>query len=1340
VSINDLDLILNQQPHIATYLAQHLAKQPDKVEHVYAMHARTHIPLGETCRYVETMFKWVGGANKGAFVGAVVGEYGHGKTSYQVHIWDQSGEKDVLAVPPFSWEKTSDIVDGVAAWIQHVLRKTYPDLARKAERMHKEFAAQSIEMLAEKVARESSVPVDHVIQTLTATMKTRPDVDVLELPPDRVLDYIDSVSEVVKRAHFAGLLVLLDEPEQTALKRGYNKVAGILFEFANELLHRDGDYGLFVCIPEKFLASAQRSFPSLVSRLQGRNCLVRLRDLHGSTFARDLWGQYMQALSPGVPSDDIVLPETLTAIGQVGSSERDDLSYGPRTVVSAFSQMVRRYKEHGTPYTPAQFAQDCLKGEILVNPDYQGTIRAIINDRSSAEIAEQSILTMSAFPDGITDDILSSLHLNDAVKNALRAGLVYKRGLRYVVKALRKPGKDETKDNELQDSIQEILAEFFPSNQSFRIARDAFINHVFPSVFKARKGQQLQGWDLPKPGDWEDVGDDGRAAFVEGAFLQTYREYPQRRLLVSVEPFDGDCSALDASVVNGESPDLSVRFLLCWNPESARPQCRVTLGGDSAQVPSEIILVIDLTANAVSNKHLEQFIDQELLTPYALLYLFSEMDLRHLPHDVQQEWVVVRNRVLRDLSAQFFAGEDMRGDASEIAQQSIPGGASDLLGTLCLHSLRRRFPDYSTLIRQPKWEDKIRDYTRALQNEQIPLHCRRAREPWVADKGTVADAFGTSVMNLSDAFSSYDNLVTMTMRQNEASVEFHIHPFEQQIVESIMAEKPAGKLKIGGKDCWWIPVADVMDSMLQSAYTEEEIKRIIEIGRSRGSFIPKVHNGQRILYCVPLDPEQLQEKLREKMAALESEIKAMNNLPDYHSSFSAEVTADAIDRVQDDADYEKIASVINREFEANHQRIDRYFERLDNELSQFVTRTRNSNDLLQKDRRTSGLKTPSQGTSRWVSDLNRYIVTNLRETAKDLVKTGRNLAAEATRLKKTHPGGRTVSPAGRIDGLVQGFATLDELEDTSATWQRSISQFQHHVDEYEQWVALLAQSDQLSSRLDDLQEEPGHADFAKRQIKQLETVWQDISDHLATRNVTGLGSHRQFAEQIADIDKKRQEYVSRLRGAFEIRKKQANSFLNSAGLSGDARITATYNPLDSGSSYEQLHDMAATLLDAACESEVVVLNDLELRLVYARDVSGRLQTGDAAPLLEAVERAIVAVSGIRDQVAPQWVKDLLEAQSTEDTAVTVRKTLEQARQAAREARKALRRTNREEPSDEGKRFLHMVTQEGKTDLKEIILHILIEGTDSTEALDLALTSLSELFRKELIQIKVEALR
>jgi len=257
--LEELDVILNKDAIITTFPVKYLISTPDQVEYVYRTHARTHIPLGDTTKYVDTIFKWIGGGNKGAFIGAVVGDYGHGKTSFEVHVWDRSEERRVFSVPPFKWEKVSDIVDGVDAWIQYVVGRTHADVAVKAKNVYESFKEKSLREQAEQIARSTKQDADDVYLTLRAMDQSGDSRDIQQVTPERLLDYCEQVAELLKEAGYSGLLVLLDEPEVTAKALGTAKVSQVLFDIADGLRLREGDYGIFISMPENFLDQGQSS-------------------------------------------------------------------------------------------------------------------------------------------------------------------------------------------------------------------------------------------------------------------------------------------------------------------------------------------------------------------------------------------------------------------------------------------------------------------------------------------------------------------------------------------------------------------------------------------------------------------------------------------------------------------------------------------------------------------------------------------------------------------------------------------------------------------------------------------------------------------------------------------------------------------------------------------------------------------------------------------------------------------------------------------------------------------------------------------------------------------------
>ena len=155
MSISDLDLILKKDPIISTWPARSLWQDAEAVESDYLIHARTHLSLGDTANYVDTVFRWVGGTNKGTFIGGVLGDYGEGKTSFLVHVWSESRKRHVLAVPPVEWSAFEEIVEAIAGWVRYLLEESHPSLYFRARQVHEAFRKQTAESLAKDVAQSS---------------------------------------------------------------------------------------------------------------------------------------------------------------------------------------------------------------------------------------------------------------------------------------------------------------------------------------------------------------------------------------------------------------------------------------------------------------------------------------------------------------------------------------------------------------------------------------------------------------------------------------------------------------------------------------------------------------------------------------------------------------------------------------------------------------------------------------------------------------------------------------------------------------------------------------------------------------------------------------------------------------------------------------------------------------------------------------------------------------------------------------------------------------------------------------------------------------------------------
>jgi len=771
MSLKDLDLILKKDPIITTFAASALHMQPQRVEIDYKTHALTHLSLGGMENHVDTIFRWVSGANKGAFIGAVAGDHGEGKTSFLVHTWAESAARQIFAVPPFEWRSVQEIASALGAWMDYVLSKERPDLARRARELAEGFRRKSLEELAATIAKDRNLDYDVVLETLLAGT-TSGDFRQEELSAARLLDFVAEASLIVKEAGYLGLLILLDEPEVAAKALSAETVAQFLFDLTNELKQREGSYGVFLSMPATFLADLSRRFAALPARLQARNCFPRLGDLYGSDFAQQVWTRYTEAFGIADKANDIVAPETLVAIGQVGSSERKDLSYGPRTVISAFRCMVDHFQKTGLPYQPEDFVKSCLEDAIMLPPTangYPARVRQILSAPEVTAETESAVRYLAAFPSGLLQTQARQLGIDDALNKLVSPnGLAYRTTLTYGLSALRKPGTGVDVVNELQVSVQQIDSEFAPSPRAFQAALDGFARTLVPEIFAARKGGQLQGWD--ELSAMRKFGSGARLGTKVGAFPQTERQYPQRAVMVAVSAIDDDLESLEVpdlpDTAGTRRYDLFIHFALRWKSNQALPGQRVEIkeGDASKGKPAHIRFNLDLDARPIEHDILSEWVGgSERLSPFWALNLLERMATVQLPREHEPEWKALQQSVIRELLATLFDEEIARG-AREALDAPVSEGALGLVGDIAARILTRRYPGYVTLMRQPQWQRKVDDYINAVASNDVPLAARRGRTKWEPSDDQAARVLGTNRMNLASAYVGYESLITIAAR------------------------------------------------------------------------------------------------------------------------------------------------------------------------------------------------------------------------------------------------------------------------------------------------------------------------------------------------------------------------------------------------------------------------------------------------------------------------------------------------------------------------------------------------------------------------------------------------
>jgi hypothetical protein len=1330
--ILNLNYLLKKDPIIPTFSSEQLEKVPQDVQSSYGVHAKTHIPLGDTSEYVDKIITWVGGQNKGAFIGGVLGDYGEGKTSFMVHIWDQCNEQGVMAVPPFSWRSQNDIITGIHGWLMFKLEHR-PEEALQAKRVFTKYREKDLEQAAKEAAKKTDMLFDEVYRLIQSG-----GLDInLETNNEDVLNYCAEVSEVVVKAGYEGLLVQLDEPEVAA--RGSDKstreIGQILFDFANGLLNRNGNYGIFISMPKNFLTEVSRAFSSLVDRLQGRKCFPSLSTFYHDNFARELWERYAETLEFTDIKNAIITPQALHAVGQITSSKRRDLSRGPRSVISVFRRALEHYQDENNAYTPWQLVEDCADQEIIVSNDYRTRIAEVLSNQQAEEIGKDTLQVLCAFPDGVKDDMLTSLGIDtQALHQHIRPGnpLLYHNAGYVGLRPLRPSG--EATQGVLEDAIQDIMSEYAPRPRTFKVALEAFASEVLPDIFKKREGRAITNWDY---GELEKLSEGEVTCYrleLNGTFQGT-TDYPYRKvhLVLSDDTFATDDLR---DQYNDDSPDVLMHLCLHWHTDLPQERVALDKGNPEEFQPALIQLDVDAAHQAVTNTPLSKYVeDESLLTPMALLYLLGEVQKLSLPRQESAIWDSIRKSLPAKIVTLLFGDEGLRQQLAQVdSDLKIPGAAADLPMVLFRFVMKQRFPNYHTLMVQTNWKDKIQDYTNAISNANIPLAARRGLEPWVAPKDEVARAFGRSSMNFDAWVSDLGTLITTKKVDRDIEVRFKLHPVEEEIQQAIMAQEQERRIKLDGVEVWSMPQGDILPLVLRSGYHFDELREIVAIGTSRGSFEADDYKGRPYLYVRPLNPEQLRAKLTEKLEALRTQVEGFKQIPTYREDVNLEGLEQSIADVQDEVQFEAVQNTLNRAFEKDNARLDNYFSELADKV-EWVQRSLGEDKNSLRNRSVTNLKTSDiNASSSWVSAYKERVIANLLENLKVLERKYDALAAQAMHIKEEYTDKRGGTPDVKVQRIVEGWRQFQELKLDEGALSDDIKRFVRNTQDNEDWQTLLRKSDALYNSL--LEEQQQGSSQVEQFLQELKVLWEDIENHLDRRGIDGLESHKQFTEQLEDLNKRYREYLNNLKAKFENEKRHANDVLQKLGIS---RINEPFNPSDLEGCYERLYDALVQTVKSKLEVEIKAINDELRELRYEHLVLGRIPNEQFTAHEEGLHKAQQAALSF---VLNELDKSALRASLQEEDAslANIDVVIQAAIDAVRES-KQLRKQQPIPPSAELNQSAQTVEGflEGarSKDLKAVILELMDDKQPAEAILDMSLEALVELFRAGRVNVKIE---
>jgi hypothetical protein len=876
--LEGLDTILNKREVVPTVSARDLLDRPDQVESDYRRHVRTYVPISRAAgdeqtsveRFEQKVIRHIVDAR--APRGYLTGEYGYGKTSTALYLWQRAEEARLLAVPPFQMTELSQLIDALHGWARYRLAAKAGELLPDLDTLYKNATARSVEAHAAKSGGDLAYFHDLVRQGQLS----------LRLREADFLAYFEGVTALAERAGFAGVLLLPDEIQQyfePKVKAEREDPIAPFFNLVQALATRDKRLrlGLIMVIPHKEIALIRdnRGRDDLLQRMAETS--LDLTAVYDRQFAARLWGRLAEEFGFREVAADIVRPETLAALGEI--SAREDLSNGPRTVINAYRRMVERYQHGAAAYTPVDLVDDLLAGHIPFSGSnqIQAVARRALQDTlvKGQRERERAIKLAAAFPDdGAPRDLQKAYGLNVAfdalMQDALgrlviHVGPIEREGVTLVG---LEPGRKTTEW--LPAVISDLRRVYSPG---LAVTKERTLA-VLTTLLRERV---FRSWQLVEESP-RGLTVDRRLVF-EGAFAATQARFPRRRVRVTIlwedeqrleEDIEEDvelvlrlrrhAEAEDRQRIV-EPPTLDVaahRALLPLNLVYARP------GGIAPQLLSK----------------LQSVWSPYELTPLVLMNIFALLDEKRAAG-------VIPRQDDQFIQADFqpsLLDEIVRDLLNEEVGEPLNRAGAPLIEEVVSRLLVTRYGDYRTLMPLTSWRESLKKYDAALDRLESDYH-RRGEAEVEGTKTEIATTFTMSNPGLDSFMKSFGDLIALARdwpsqraeREGaKGAVRFSLHPEERRILEQLRASPQTQEVTFHGRPTAVrvLNLGQTRAASLRRGYLSDEFTKLLDLLQRRG--LAEVVQNNRWLRELPSAMPDV-EGLSGQLTALAADLDTLSN-------------------------------------------------------------------------------------------------------------------------------------------------------------------------------------------------------------------------------------------------------------------------------------------------------------------------------------------------------------------------------------------------------------------------------------------------------------------------------
>ena len=1296
---NRLAKLRQMDPIIGTFTATELVSDPKFVHETYLEHAETHMSLGDMSDYVSQLLRWVK-INSGTVIGAVTGEFGYGKTSSAIHLWQQCEKENIIAVPPFEWHRLQDIVDATWKWVRYKIEKVQPVSVSEIDSIYSRYKAKS----AQEFTDNEGIPLSRVHDLVKrGTIR-------LECNSESVINFITEISKAIEQiSGFYGPIVFTDELQVTMseyFKRHLSRDEFMqdIFGLLNPLLNLKGSFGLIIGLPLNTETLINAARPDILQRLQNCSLYIRPNSMYARDFPKSLWESFAQTFQFEEIANNILPDDTLDSLGQIAF--RNDLGAGPRTVIQAMKCAIEHYDTFGTLYTPIQLINDYQNNKIAY--DSGGKLITALTDVlqsrdvNSISRADDVIKLMAAFPLGCPEDqfkLYGLENVKDEIVQRIYTEYLYRFPEGISIRKLA-PTERGAEPRFIQ-LTKDFIRTYSESDSDIEAAVNAFRDIlVFEQILSgaSRRSDQIEGWI-------RDAGD-------SDVFIGTFdKKFPERKVSFKVSS--------DRSNLTLGDEEFGLGFYL--NPDcDYKDSGKIEYGNTEKNY---VIFNLNLLCRPKSSPNIpyieELGYSPDRVTPAFILsllnYLRSNIDI--IPEDEKRIQIPPFERRLIETSIEMLFNTELLLN-SEIDNLSKVGKylPQEILGDI----FRNQYPKYETLITTGRWSGNYSKLISALENTKISssIGVLRGSKAIILSQADALALFGeTRIQTLKGLAENLTGCLEIEQGSREnptISIKFKMHQAEQDFDNLLRSSDE--KIVRNHNELRVIDEKKGLKFLSDLGYRIEEIVQILRMLKTRRIID---YDKRRACFIEVLEsPDERRDHILSGIADGRSKANILSEIPD----FEVEDYKTKFDRLEAESlnctDVEKLEDYQTQLIEIAsglQQFIRLWAEKLRVEADKIrVEAEQIANSSLPED-----LVTTLKGDVNWVGELTECQII-LREKYQKGLSAFKNISKQTASILKAWGN----ASANEATAIVVFYTSINAQKVELGNARTEIDSAKAYLHSFLEWSHVLNTASRVYKDALNCQSTYKHNEFKIESDK----VFQNILQNLNNKRLEALANHEIINAQLQKLQKEIDSWLRDRRDLFMQSKVTYENHLRDMGVD-QFNIRATFDAFDPETSREILYEEVGEKLTQHILNVEQEFNRYSTEILFAEQVFG----SDVSDVKKQLSEIRTQISKVKGMVIESYISDISSFEQTHVLVVSLINSIRVIRESIVGVLEK-RPVNKDEES-----VLSLLQDPRGTDLSTVIVQR-IGSEGELFLLDNLLKIVIDLFKKNQIIILIEKRR